>query len=68
MKDGKRKITSISEVVGIKDDNIVMKEIFPNIFRKVIEFEDLEQCRYYFKVTSRTYSNEDYTIKIMNLP
>lgn len=28
LSDGKRKITSISEVVGIKDDNIVMKEIF----------------------------------------
>ena len=28
MKDGKRKITSISEVVGIKDDEVVIKEIF----------------------------------------
>ena len=28
LSDGKRKITSISEVVGIKDDNIVMREIF----------------------------------------
>ena len=28
LSDGKRKITSISEVVGMKDDNIVLKEIF----------------------------------------
>lgn len=28
LSDGKRKITSVSEVVGIKDDNIVLKEIF----------------------------------------
>ena len=28
LSDGKRKITSISEVAHIKDDNIVMKEIF----------------------------------------
>jgi pilus assembly protein CpaF len=28
MKDGKRKITSISEVVGFKDGEIVLKEIF----------------------------------------
>ncbi len=28
LSDGKRKITSISEVVGIKDDNIVLKELF----------------------------------------
>ncbi len=28
LSDGKRKITSISEVVGIKEDNIVLKEIF----------------------------------------
>lgn len=28
LSDGKRKITSISEVTGIKDDNIVMREIF----------------------------------------
>ena len=28
LSDGKRKITSISEVAGIKDDNIVMREIF----------------------------------------
>lgn len=28
LSDGKRKITSISEVVGTKDDNIVLKEIF----------------------------------------
>lgn len=28
LSDGKRKITSISEVIGIKDDNIVMKDIF----------------------------------------
>ena len=28
LSDGKRKITSISEVVGIKDDNIMLKEIF----------------------------------------
>lgn len=28
LSDGKRKITSISEVVGIKDDNIILKELF----------------------------------------
>ena len=28
LSDGKRKITSISEVVGTKDDNIVLREIF----------------------------------------
>lgn len=28
LSDGKRKITSISEVVGIKDDNILLKELF----------------------------------------
>lgn len=28
LSDGKRKITSISEVVGIKDDNVILKEIF----------------------------------------
>ena len=28
LSDGKRKITSISEVVGMKDDNIVLKDIF----------------------------------------
>ena len=28
LSDGKRKITSISEVVGIKEDNIILKEIF----------------------------------------
>jgi len=28
MSDGKRKVTSISEVVGMKDDKIVLKEIF----------------------------------------
>ena len=28
LSDGKRKITSIGEVTGIKDDNIVMREIF----------------------------------------
>ena len=28
LADGRRKITSISEVVGIKNDNIVLKEIF----------------------------------------
>lgn len=28
LSDGRRKITSISEVVGIKDDNIILKDIF----------------------------------------
>lgn len=28
LSDGKRKVTNISEVVGIKDDSIVLKEIF----------------------------------------
>ena len=28
LSDGKRKITSVCEVVGIKDDNIVLREIF----------------------------------------
>jgi len=28
LSDGKRKITSISEVVGLKDDKISLKEIF----------------------------------------
>jgi len=28
LSDGKRKITSISEVAGMKDGNIVLKEIF----------------------------------------
>ena len=27
-EDGKRKITSISEVVGMKDDKVLLKEIF----------------------------------------
>ena len=28
LSDGKRKITSISEITGIKDGNIILKEIF----------------------------------------
>jgi len=45
--------------------SVANKEI--NKDNKVIEINDIaEACRYYFKVSARTYSNEDYTIKFMN--
>jgi hypothetical protein len=45
--------------------SVVNKEV--NAENKVVEVEGVtESCRYYFKVTSRTYSNDDYTIKFMN--
>ena len=37
LKDGKRKITSISEVVGVKDDELVIKDIFKFKIDKVAE-------------------------------
>ena len=45
--------------------SVTTKEV--NNENKVIEVEGVEEsCRYYFKVASKTYSNGDYTIKILN--
>lgn len=64
-QNSKYYINISKETLDGKLVSVVNKEV--NEENKVIEIEDAtESCRYYLKVSSRTYSNEDYTIKFMN--